>query len=70
MSNTYQTLVTALTIEDIPKMLKKLGDSKVGTNSPFAINRKSKGKVFAWLSWVLLIATSLVSGPKGTYGIY
>ena len=60
MSNTYQQLVTALNVGDIPNMLKQRGDCKVGTNSPFSINAKVKGKAFAWFSWVLLIATSLV----------
>jgi hypothetical protein len=61
MSNTYQQLVTALDATDIPAMLRKYGDSKVGTNSPFSINRKINGKAKAWLSWILLISTSLVS---------
>jgi hypothetical protein len=61
MSNTYQQLVTALDATDIPEMLRKYGDSKVGTNSPFSINRKIHGKAKAWLSWILLISTSLVS---------
>jgi hypothetical protein len=60
MSNTYQQLVTAFDVTDIPSVLRKYGDSKVGTNSPFAINRKAKGKAKAWLSWILLISTSLV----------
>ncbi|RDI78228.1 hypothetical protein Vi05172_g11687 [Venturia inaequalis] len=59
MSNTYQQLVTSLDAVDIPAMLQKYGDSKVGTNSPFSINRKSRGKTKAWLSWILLISTSL-----------
>ncbi|KAE9962262.1 hypothetical protein BLS_000582 [Venturia inaequalis] len=59
MSNTYQQLVTSLDAVDIPAMLQKYGDSKVGTNSPFSINRKSRGKIKAWLSWILLISTSL-----------
>jgi hypothetical protein len=61
MSNTFQSLVTAIDVKDIPDMLQRDGDSKVGTNSPFAINRRSHGKVGAWMAWTLLIATSLVS---------
>ncbi|QDS73482.1 hypothetical protein FKW77_009136 [Venturia effusa] len=59
MSNTYQQLVTSLDAVDIPAMLRKYGDSKVGTNSPFSINRKIRGKTKAWFSWILLISTSL-----------
>lgn len=61
MSNTYQQLVTSLDAVDIPATLQRVGDAKVGTNSPFSINRKVRGKTKAWLSWILLISTSLVS---------
>jgi hypothetical protein len=59
MSNTYQQLVTSLTIGDLKNMLQKFGDSKVGTNSPFNINHKKEGKRKSWLAWLLLITTSL-----------
>lgn len=60
-SNTYQQLVTALKVDEIRWVLSKRGDSKVGTNSPWAINHKRDGKAKAWLAWLLLIGTSLVS---------
>ena len=60
MSNTYQQLVTSLKISDIKWVLQKFGDSRVGTNSPFSINRKREGKVSSWLAWLLLICTSMV----------
>ena len=60
MSNTYQQLVTSLTIDDLSHMLQKYGDSRVGTNSPFNINQKAKGKVKAWSAWLLLIGTRFV----------
>ena len=60
MSNTYQQLVTSLTVDEIRTVLSRYGDSKVGINSPTAINHKSKGKVKAWLAWLLLVSTSLV----------
>jgi hypothetical protein len=59
MSNTYQQLVTSLTIGDLKNMLQKYGDSKVGTNSPFNINKKKDGRRKSWLAWLLLITTSL-----------
>jgi hypothetical protein len=43
MSNTYQQLVTSLTLGDLKNMLQKYGDSRVRTNSPFNINQK-KGR--------------------------
>jgi hypothetical protein len=60
-SNTYQQLVTSLKVDEIRWVLSKRGDSKVGTNSPWAINHKREGKIKAWLAWLLLIGTSLVS---------
>jgi hypothetical protein len=33
----------------------------VGTNSPWSINHKREGKTKAWLAWILLISTSIVS---------
>lgn len=63
MSNTYQQLLTALKVDDLKHVLFKYGDSRVGTNSPFSINHKRKGRVRAWLAWVLLICTSLVRLP-------
>ena len=60
ISNTYQQLVTSLKISDIKWVLQKFGDSRVGTNSPFSINRKREGKVSSWLAWLLLICTSMV----------
>lgn len=63
MSNTYQQIVTSLNINDLKSMLQKFGDSRVGTNSPFNINHKREGKVKSWLSWLLLISTSLVKPP-------
>ncbi|KAF2471017.1 uncharacterized protein BDR25DRAFT_173588, partial [Lindgomyces ingoldianus] len=59
MSNTYQQLVTSLTIDDLKHMLQKFGDSRVGTNSPFNINHKREGKIKSWSAWFLLICTSL-----------
>ncbi|TVY43133.1 hypothetical protein LSUB1_G001320 [Lachnellula subtilissima] len=58
-SNTYQQLVTSLKVDEIRWVLSKRGDSKVGTNSPWAINHKRDGKTKAWLAWLLLISTSL-----------
>ncbi|KAH7399834.1 hypothetical protein BKA64DRAFT_707518 [Cadophora sp. MPI-SDFR-AT-0126] len=58
-SNTYQQLVTALKVDEIRWVLSKRGDSKVGTNSPWSINHKRKGKTLAWLAWLLLILTSV-----------
>ncbi|TVY17925.1 hypothetical protein LARI1_G005385 [Lachnellula arida] len=60
-SNTYQQLVTSLKVDEIRWVLSKRGDSKVGTNSPWSINHKREGKTKAWLAWLLLISTSLVS---------
>ncbi|KAH7064738.1 hypothetical protein B0J12DRAFT_9729 [Macrophomina phaseolina] len=59
MSNTYQQLLTALKAEDVRHALVKYGDARVGTNSPFSINHKSKGRLRAWLAWTLLICTSM-----------
>jgi len=59
-SNTYQQLVTSLKVQEIPLALSTKGDCKVGTNSPWNINNKKEGKTKAWLSWILLIGTSLV----------
>ncbi|TVY83717.1 hypothetical protein LSUE1_G002566 [Lachnellula suecica] len=58
-SNTYQQLVTALKVNEVRWVLSKRGDSKVGTNSPWAINHKRDGKGKAWAAWILLIGTSL-----------
>ena len=60
MSNTYQQLVTSLSVGDIKWALSKAGDARVGTNSPFSIKFKRTGKWTACLAWVLLISTSLV----------
>jgi hypothetical protein len=60
-SNTYQQLVTALKVDEIRWVMSKRGDSKVGTNSPWSINHKREGKTKAWLAWILLISTSIVS---------
>ncbi len=62
-SNTYQQLVTALKVNEIRWVLSKRGDSKVGTNSPWAINHKRDGKTTSWLAWLLLISTSIVCIP-------
>ncbi|KAF2813074.1 uncharacterized protein BDZ99DRAFT_339159, partial [Mytilinidion resinicola] len=59
MSNTYQQMVTSLKVGDIKYVLSKYGDTRVGTNSPFAINHKREGRLNSWLAWVLLISTSL-----------
>ncbi|KAH8728522.1 hypothetical protein GQ44DRAFT_784412 [Phaeosphaeriaceae sp. PMI808] len=59
MSNTYQQLVTSLKINDLKYALSKFGDSRVGTNSPFSIQHKRKGKIQAWAAWFLLILTSM-----------
>ncbi|TEY44889.1 hypothetical protein BOTCAL_0342g00130 [Botryotinia calthae] len=58
-SNTYQQLVTAPLVEEIPFILSKNGDAKCGTNSPWNINVKKSGKLKAWASWLLLICTSV-----------
>jgi hypothetical protein len=60
-SNTYQQLVTSPSVEEIPWVLSKYGDTKVGLNSPWSINRKRTGKLKAWLAWMLLVATSIVN---------
>ncbi len=67
-SNTYQQLVTALKVDEIRWVLSKRGDSKVGTNSPWSINHKREGKTLAWLAWLLLILTSVVSRPSRKLG--
>ncbi|KAJ4358068.1 uncharacterized protein N0V89_002647 [Didymosphaeria variabile] len=59
MSNTYQQILTSLQTSDLKHMLKKFGDSRVGTNSPWNINRKEKGKAKSWAAWLLLVCTSL-----------
>ncbi|KAI9816742.1 MAG: hypothetical protein M1827_001387 [Pycnora praestabilis] len=59
MSNTYQQLVTALKVDEIRWVLSKWGDSRIGTNSPFAIKHKKSGRPTAILSWLLLICTSM-----------
>ncbi|KAL1623166.1 hypothetical protein SLS54_004653 [Diplodia seriata] len=59
MSNTYQQLATALRVDDLAYMLSKHGDCRVGTNSPFAINYKRTNRLKSWLSWLLLIMTSM-----------
>lgn len=61
MSNTYQQILTALSMDDLKHVLSKYGDSRVGTNSPFAINQKRKGRAIAWAGWLSLIMTSLVT---------
>lgn len=63
MSNTYQQLITSLKVDEIRWVLSKYGDSRVGTNSPMAINHKKTGKLKAWLAWLLLVTTSLVIAP-------
>ncbi|RAL59421.1 hypothetical protein DID88_006795 [Monilinia fructigena] len=47
-SNTYQQLVTAPQVEEIPWILSKNGEARVGTNSPWNINVKRSGKAKAW----------------------
>ena len=69
-SNTYQQLVTSLKVDEIRWVLSKRGDSKVGTNSPWAINHKRDGKTKAWLAWLLLIGTSLVSNFQSLLHFY
>lgn len=59
MSNTYQQLVTSLTITDIKHVLCKFGDSRVGTNSPFSINQKREGRKRSWAAWLFLVMTSM-----------
>ena len=61
MSNTFQTIVSSLKVDELRSALSKYGDARVGTNSPFNINRKRSGKLRAWLAWVLLVTTSIVS---------
>lgn len=63
-SNTYQQLATAPLVEEIPWILSKKGDCKVGTNSPWNINVKKSGKAKAWGSWLLLICTSIVCSNR------
>ena len=69
MSNTYQQLVTSLRFDEIRWVLSKRGDSRVGTNSPTNINHKKRGKWKAWLSWILLIVTSMVGTSINTCGL-
>lgn len=59
MSNTYQQLVTSLTVTDIKHVLCKFGDSRVGTNSPFSINQKLRGRKRSWAAWLFLVMTSM-----------
>ncbi|KAL8802277.1 MAG: hypothetical protein Q9182_003929 [Xanthomendoza sp. 2 TL-2023] len=59
MSNTFQQLITSLSTKELRFALSTVEDSRVGTNSPFNINHKQKGKLSAWLQWILLIGTSL-----------
>lgn len=59
MSNTYQQLITSLKPSDLKYMLERFGDSRVGTNSPWNINRKKQGKIGSWAAWLLLVCTSL-----------
>lgn len=59
MSNTYQQLITSLKTSDLAHMLRKYGDSRVGTNSPWNINKKRNGKGKAWAAWLLLVCTSI-----------
>ncbi|KAH8727413.1 hypothetical protein GQ44DRAFT_567244, partial [Phaeosphaeriaceae sp. PMI808] len=59
MSNTYQQLITSLKASDLKYMLEKFGDSRVGTNSPWNINRKRQGKTKSWAAWLLLVCTSV-----------
>ena len=61
MSNTYQQIVTSLKVSEIRCVLSKHGDSRVGTNSPMAINHKRTGKVKTWVSWLLLFSILLAS---------
>ncbi|KAK7522965.1 uncharacterized protein IWZ02DRAFT_490369 [Phyllosticta citriasiana] len=58
-SNTYQQLLTSLTIKDLKFVLTHFGDSRVGTNSPFAIKHKRSGHAKAWCGWIFLVATSM-----------
>ncbi|KKY28334.1 hypothetical protein UCDDS831_g00304 [Diplodia seriata] len=64
MSNTYQQLLTALTVDDLKHALYKYGDSRVGTNSPFSIKHKRNGRLRAWLAWILLICVSEYYGLR------
>ncbi|MCJ1403004.1 hypothetical protein MMC11_006226 [Xylographa trunciseda] len=59
MSNTFQTIVSSLQIGELRWALSKYGDARVGTNSPFNINRKKSGKPSSWLAWGLLVSTSI-----------
>jgi len=52
VSNTYQQLASGLTADDLKAALRKYGDVTVGTNSPFSIKHKQKGKFVALMSWV------------------
>ncbi|KAK7186992.1 hypothetical protein PSPO01_07121 [Paraphaeosphaeria sporulosa] len=44
MSNTYQQIITSLQASDMRYMLKKFGSSRLGTNSPWNINRSKNKK--------------------------
>lgn len=59
MSNTYQQLVTSVTIADLKHVLSKFGDSRVGTNSPFSISQKRERRKRAWATWLFLVLTSM-----------
>jgi hypothetical protein len=55
-SNTYQQLVTALKADEIRWVLSKFGDSRVGINSPGAINHKREGgSKPGWLGYYLSV---------------
>lgn len=55
MSNTYQQLVTWLTITDTKHVLCKLGDSRVGTNSLFSISQKREGRKRSLAAWLCVL---------------
>ncbi|MCJ1393672.1 hypothetical protein MMC18_006548 [Xylographa bjoerkii] len=59
MSNTFQTIVSSLKASELRWALSKYGDARVGTNSPFNINRKKSGKSSSWFGWGLLVSTSI-----------
>ncbi|MCJ1478825.1 hypothetical protein MMC13_007509 [Lambiella insularis] len=59
MSNTFQTIVSSLKANEVRWAFSKYGDARVGTNSPFNINRKKTGKINSWLAWGLLVSTSI-----------
>ncbi|MCJ1385561.1 hypothetical protein MMC17_008684 [Xylographa soralifera] len=59
MSNTFQTIVSSLKAGELRWALSNYGDARVGTNSPFNINRKKTGKSSSWFAWGLLVSTSI-----------